>query len=74
MNKPGILLADEPTGNLDPQLSKEILHLFEQFNQVGVTVLLATHDISLIETMGYRQLKLGEGQLIEAQPLAAVSS
>jgi cell division transport system ATP-binding protein len=63
VNKPPILLADEPTGNLDPELSREIMDLFYQFNQVGVTVLIASHDLSLIDEMGYRVLKLHQGQL-----------
>jgi cell division transport system ATP-binding protein len=57
-------LADEPTGNLDPQLSAEIMHLFEQFNQVGVTVLIASHDIDLISRLGHRVLTLEQGRLI----------
>ncbi|WP_086480064.1 cell division ATP-binding protein FtsE [Oceanospirillum sanctuarii] len=64
VNKPALLLADEPTGNLDPQLSAEIMHLFEQFNEVGVTVLIASHDLSLIARMGHRVLTLSDGQLV----------
>lgn len=64
VNKPPMILADEPTGNLDPELSAEIMHLFEQFQQVGVTVLIASHDISLISQMNYRVLKLDHGQLV----------
>jgi len=64
VNKPPLLLADEPTGNLDPQLSAEIMHLFEQFNEVGVTVMIASHDLSLIARMGHRVLTLSDGQLI----------
>jgi cell division transport system ATP-binding protein len=64
VNKPSMILADEPTGNLDPELSKEIMHLFEQFQQVGVTVLIASHDIALITRMNYRVLKLDHGQLV----------
>lgn len=64
VNKPSILLADEPTGNLDPDLSAEIMHLFEQFNQVGVTVLIASHDLSLIARLPYRMMILREGALI----------
>ena len=66
VNKPKLLLADEPTGNLDPQLSAEIMHLFEQFNQVGVTVLIATHDLSLIARMPYKLLSLRNGRLLSA--------
>lgn len=64
VNKPPVLLADEPTGNLDPELSADIMHLFEQFSQVGVTVLIATHDIALIESMGRRRLTLSQGELL----------
>lgn len=64
VNKPPLILADEPTGNLDPDLSAEIMHLFEEFQQVGVTVLIATHDIALVETMGHRVLKLDHGRLV----------
>ncbi len=65
VNKPPLLLADEPTGNLDPELSQEIMDLFVRFQQVGVTVLIATHDIALIERMGKRRLILDEGKLSE---------
>lgn len=64
VNRPALLLADEPTGNLDPQLSAEIMRLFEQFNQVGVTVMIATHDLSLIARMKQRILTLQQGRLI----------
>lgn len=63
VNKPPILLADEPTGNLDPELSREIMDLFQQFNRVGVTVLIASHDLFLIELMGHRVLELNHGRL-----------
>lgn len=65
VHKPMLLLADEPTGNLDPKLSEEIFKLFASFNQVGVTVLIATHDIALIETLPYRQVTLSQGQVID---------
>jgi cell division transport system ATP-binding protein len=64
VNKPKILLADEPTGNLDPDLSAEIMHLFEQFNQVGVTVLIASHDLGLIARLPYRMMTLRQGGLV----------
>jgi cell division transport system ATP-binding protein len=64
VNKPKILLADEPTGNLDPTLSAEIMSLFEQFNQVGVTVLIASHDLALISRMRHRIMTLRQGRLI----------
>lgn len=64
VNKPAIILADEPTGNLDPDLSAEIMKLFMDFNQVGSTVLIATHDINLIEYLPYRTLELKQGRLV----------
>ncbi len=64
VNKPPILLADEPTGNLDPGLAKETMALFKQFNQFGVTVLIASHALSLIKSMGYRTIILQQGSLI----------
>lgn len=64
INKPPLLLADEPTGNLDPELAAEVMHLFEEFNRVGVTILIATHDLALIATMPYRLLTLKNGRLV----------
>ena len=65
VNKPAIILADEPTGNLDPELSAEIMILFQQFKQVGVTILIATHDIELINSFGHKILQLEQGRLIK---------
>ena len=64
VHKPLLLLADEPTGNLDPELSREIMQLFTQFNAVGVTVLIASHDVPLIRRLGLRCLSLNAGQLV----------
>lgn len=64
VNKPPLLLADEPTGNLDPELSREIMGLFEQFNHFGVTVLIASHDLDLITRLPYRILTLKGGCLV----------
>lgn len=64
VNKPPLILADEPTGNLDPELSAEIMDLFQDFSEVGVTVLVATHDIALISKLPYRVLTLKQGKLI----------
>jgi len=64
VGKPPLLLADEPTGNLDPKLSTEILRLFEEFNRAGVAVLIATHDLGLIAKMRYRTLTLKQGRMI----------
>ncbi|MFP6782028.1 MAG: cell division ATP-binding protein FtsE [Gammaproteobacteria bacterium] len=71
VNRPQILLADEPTGNLDPTLSLEILKLFAQFNDVGVTVLIATHDLELIQHLPHRQIALARGKLIANDELCA---
>ncbi len=65
VNKPPMILADEPTGNLDPELSREIMELFKQFNQVGVTMLIASHDLALISTLGTRMIRLDRGHLIQ---------
>ncbi|MFP6803385.1 MAG: cell division ATP-binding protein FtsE [Pseudomonadales bacterium] len=64
VNKPPLLLADEPTGNLDPELSQEIMDLFSQFNQVGVSVLIATHDLDLVQRMAKRELILRQGKVV----------
>jgi len=68
VNKPPLILADEPTGNLDPTLSKEIMTIFEQFNAVGVTVLIASHDLDLISQMGHRVIELRDGILLKDNP------
>lgn len=65
VNKPPLLLADEPTGNLDPELSWDIMRLFENFHQVGVSVLIASHDLELIKRMDHRVLTLHQGRLFE---------
>jgi len=62
---PPLLLADEPTGNLDPDLSRELFELFRQLNRQGVTVLIASHDLSLIRSMSQRVLVLSQGVLID---------
>ncbi len=64
VNKPPLLLADEPTGNLDPELSAEIMNLFEQFNQVGVSVLIASHDLGLIARLKHPVITLKDGRTI----------
>jgi cell division transport system ATP-binding protein len=67
VGKPKILLADEPTGNLDPTLSAEIMNLFEAFNQVGVTVLIASHDLVLISRLRHRIITLSQGCLVNGR-------
>ncbi len=63
VHKPSLLLADEPTGNLDPELSSEIMSVFSQLNQVGVTIMIATHDLPLIASMKHRMIQLKGGRL-----------
>lgn len=66
VSKPPILIADEPTGNLDPDLSLEVMNLFRRFNEVGVTVLIASHDVLLLERFPVRRVRLEGGRLIDA--------
>jgi cell division transport system ATP-binding protein len=77
VHKPALLLADEPTGNLDPELSREIMELFARFNQFGTTVLIASHDIDLIRQMRFPMISLSKGtiesnELIDAGRLELV--
>ncbi|PJC84995.1 cell division ATP-binding protein FtsE [Vibrio sp. HA2012] len=66
VNRPTLVLADEPTGNLDPDLSAEMLQLFEEFNRAGVSILFATHDIGLVSSRPqYRRFELNHGFLSE---------
>jgi len=65
VNTPKLILADEPTGNLDPILSAEIMALFAQFMSVGVTLLVASHDRTLIDSLGHRKLTLEQGKLVQ---------
>lgn len=65
VTRPKILLADEPTGNLDPDLSIHVMDLFARFNQVGTTVIVASHDVQLIESMGMRMVHLQHGRVTE---------
>jgi len=65
VNDPLLILADEPTGNLDPELSLEIMRLFERLNTRGTTVLVATHDVNLVEQLGKRVIRIHRGRIIE---------
>ncbi len=65
VTRPKVLIADEPTGNLDPDLSLEVMRIFRRFNEVGVTLLIASHDISLIDRLGCRRIALEDGKLQE---------
>ena len=66
VNDPVIILADEPTGNLDPDLSLEIMNLFREINARGTTVVVATHDRELIRRVGRRAVTLNHGEIVEA--------
>jgi cell division transport system ATP-binding protein len=63
VSRPKLLIADEPTGNLDPDLSLEVMRIFRRFNEVGVTLLIASHDIALIDQLGCRRIPLANGAL-----------
>lgn len=63
VSRPKLLIADEPTGNLDPDLSLEVMRIFRRFNEVGVTLLIASHDIALIDQLGCRRIALENGAL-----------
>ena len=65
VHRPAVLLADEPTGNLDPALSWDMMKLFEQFNQVGVTVLIASHELDMIKHMNKRIIILDDGRILD---------
>jgi len=64
-SKPKLLIADEPTGNLDPELSLGIMNLFRRLNEVGVTMLIATHDLTLLEQLDARKIELADGEVID---------
>ena len=64
-SRPKLLIADEPTGNLDPELSLDIMNLFRRLNEVGVTMLIATHDLSLLEHLDGRRIELADGEVID---------
>ena len=63
ISRPSLLLADEPTGNIDDQMGLRLIHLFEELNRLGTTVIIATHSQQLVERLGYAQLQLTNGQL-----------
>jgi cell division transport system ATP-binding protein len=73
VTRPKLLIADEPTGNLDPDLSLEVMRIFRRFNEVGVTLLIASHDIALIDQLGCRRIELEAGSLqqqLDEDPVA----
>ena len=65
VGRPKILLADEPTGNLDPDLARSVMELFGRFNELGTTVLIASHDIALIQSLGMPTLNLAAGRIAD---------
>jgi cell division transport system ATP-binding protein len=65
VNRPRIILADEPTGNLDPELSTDVMNVFQQFRDVGVSLLVASHDLSLISNLNCRTITLEAGKITE---------
>ncbi|MFO7275886.1 MAG: cell division ATP-binding protein FtsE [Pseudomonadota bacterium] len=67
VSKPPLLIADEPTGNLDPELSLEVMRLFKRFSDVGVTVVIATHDLNLVREFGQREIVLDNGRVVNPQ-------
>jgi cell division transport system ATP-binding protein len=70
--RPSLLIADEPTGNLDPDLAREVMQLFKRFSEVGVTVIVATHDVHLIERFDARRVLLNEGRaVVDARAVSA---
>jgi cell division transport system ATP-binding protein len=64
VGRPKLLIADEPTGNLDPDLALEIMRLFKRFNEVGVTVVIASHDVHLIDRLSARCISLRDGRVV----------
>ena len=67
VNRPLILLADEPTGNLDPATSVGIMRLLERINEIGTTVVMATHDRGIVDTMRRRVIELNNGEIVRDQ-------
>ena len=63
--RPDLLIADEPTGNVDPEMGARLIRLFAELNRLGTTVLIATHDRALIEATRAREMRLVEGRLVE---------
>jgi cell division transport system ATP-binding protein len=73
VTRPALIIADEPTGNLDPQLSEEIMQLFVSLRQTGSTILIASHDLALLKRMKQRVVVLDHGHLIDDVPASEVA-
>ena len=63
IGRPDLLLADEPTGNVDPEMAQRLMHLFVELNKIGTTTVIATHDVSMVESMNAPELRLKNGEL-----------
>jgi cell division transport system ATP-binding protein len=75
VSRPPILIADEPTGNLDHQLASEVMNLFRRLNEVGVTIVVATHDLLLVRESGLREIALADGVVSGAEaPLPSMQA
>jgi len=74
IGKPDLLLADEPTGNVDPEMANRLLHLFVELNKLGTTTLVATHDMGLVSRVGAPQLRLFQGELVHLDRASAVGA
>ena len=74
VTKPPLLIADEPTGNLDPQLSREVMEIFRRFRDVGVTIVVATHDLALVRESGAREIVLDAGKVADAGAPSSTAS
>lgn len=72
VSKPPILIADEPTGNLDPDLAREVMRLFRRFQEVGTTVVVATHDLPLVQEFGLREILIDQGRVVTSAASAAL--
>jgi cell division transport system ATP-binding protein len=67
VNRPLVLLADEPTGNLDPQTSVDIMRLLDKVNRIGTTIVMATHDQAIVDAMRRRVVELDDGRIVRDQ-------
>jgi len=74
VTRPDVILADEPTGNLDPELSRDIMNLFRRLNQVGITLIIATHDLELIKSFNFRQIELKNGLIYSPENASPVGA
>jgi len=72
--RPPVLIADEPTGNLDHGLALEVMKLFKRFQEVGVTIVIATHDLQLVHESGQREIHIDNGQIVSGGPAAATAA